>query len=781
MVDVEALQQSFMASMNSMQKSFADQKKKLEDEIEKLKVEKLDLIEKSQTAIKEKESFEEFFKEETKKKSIEINELKKKCKDLNSKIAGDPNNKELEEEKKKYKKLEEEKKTIEQNNKKLEEKIKELEEKIINQNKETNDKIESLKNQFLIEEKLNKELKEKIAKIEEIMKEKNDNINELNEDIKKKDKKIFELYEYIKNLKDNEEKLKIEQEKMKIEKEKFEKYKIEEEKRRIEENKKKKEEEEKLKKEQNNKNNEMDDEKKNKFLCDILCEFLLKLNNSQYFLTVFDLLNKCLKNYEELNYFNKMSLKYNHKINSLLFNFYTNLRSYIILNGENAAFNHFLAQKMFKYSELDKEDIENLKKIRTVKLGENNIIDVYKKKKDHFFQKVGLTFDLLKEKILNDTQKINTKLFPDLLKLDKPPTELYINFDKMDVINLSPFISFQINNIFSKLEVISIELSKVNLDIFYSLLLNCLNLKSIKVVLKSKQNLTNVEILNNVIPVIFTYLKNITEFSYTNIMLLNKYLPEIVDSLKNSKLKKLALNNCFTSKEDLTSLQSYFSGSNNLEEIEFTNHEINIPILLSNSLLNYEKNKKLTSINFNSCSLKDEDFEIISQYVIKNNLLKICNLGNNNISQKSCFKLGTMIEKTTSLEKLILNNCNIKGDTCLLLFNSKGSNTLKYLNINDNDIGDIGLVGFSAFIKNSHKLEVFELENVTGGDMGFSTLINCVKIVGNIKEIHFARNNITKVSVELIKGLNEEFKNKNIKFFVNKLDGEKDIDSLKFI
>ena len=264
-------------------------------------------------------------------------------------------------------------------------------------------------------------------------------------------------------------------------------------------------------------------------------------------------------------------------------------------------------------------------------------------------------------------------------------------------------------------------------------------------------------------------------------MLLNKYLPEIVDSLKNSKLKKLALNSCFTSKEDLTSLQSYFSGSNNLEEIEFTNHEINIPILLSNSLLNYEKNKKLTSLNFNSCSLKDEDFEIISQYVINNNLLKICNLGNNNISQKSCFKLGTMIEKTTSLEKLILNKCNIKGDTCLLLFNSKGSNTLKYLNINDNDIGDIGLVGFSAFIKNSHKLEVFELENVNGGDMGFSTLINCVKIVGNIKEIHFERNNITKVSVELIKGLNEEFKNKNIKFFVNKLDGEKDIDSLKFI
>ena len=833
MADIETLQQSFMESMSSMQKSFDSQKKKLEAEIENLKNENKSLKEKNEQILKEKQTFEEFFKEEVKNRSEEINSLKKKNKELSLKSSTftesedqqkkkyeelkkncEEEKKIYEEEKKIYeekmkkideekrklemetrsfevknKALEEEKKRYEDNNnqinlqrKNYEDKIKQLEEQLKEKTKESSEKIESLKNQFLIEEKLNKELKEKIEKTDEIMKEKDNNINQLNEDVKKKENKIHELYEYVKKLKENEEKLKIEEEKMKIEKEKFQQYKIEEEKRRTEENKKKKEEEtSKNDQDKNNKNNEMNDEKKNKFLCDILCEFLLKLNNSQYFLTVFDLLNKCLKNYDELNYFNKMSMKYNQKINSLLFNFYTNLRSYIILNGQNSAFNNFLTQKMFKYSEIDKDDIEILKKIRTVKLGENNILDIYKKKKDLFFQKVGLTFDLLKDKILNDTSKINTNHFPDLLKLNKPPTELYINFDKMDVINLSPYISFQINNIFSKLEILSIELSKVNLDVFYSLLLNCLNLKSIKIVLKSKQNLTNVEILNNVIPIIFTYLKNITEFSYSNIMLLNKYLPEIVDSFKNSKLKKLTLNSCFTSKEDLTSLQSYFSGSNDLEEIEFSSHNINIPVLLSNSLLNYEVNKKLISINFNSCSLKDEDFETISQYVIKNNLLKYCNLGNNNISQKSCFKLGTMIEKTTSLEKLILNNCHITGETCLLLFNSKGSNTLKYLNINDNDIGDVGLVGISGFIKNSHKLEVFELENVSGNDMGFSTLINWVKIVGNIKEIHFERNQITKMSIDIIKGLNEEFKNNNIKFYVNKLDGEKDIDSLKFI
>ena len=172
---------------------------------------------------------------------------------------------------------------------------------------------------------------------------------------------------------------------------------------------------------------------------------------------------------------------------------------------------------------------------------------------------------------------------------------------------------------------------------------------------------------------------------------------------------------------------------------------VNIPILLANSLLNYEISKKLTSINFNSCTLQDEDFDIITKYISESNLVKYCNLGNNEISQKSCFKLGTMIEKSVSIESLILNNCKLNGETSMLLFNSKGSKSLKNININDNEIGDIGLVGLISFIKNSPKIEVFELEGVGGNDMGFSTLINCVKMVGNIKEIHF--ENINSVFV----------------------------------
>ena len=765
MTDIEILQQSFMQSMESMQKSFEKEKKELEETITKLKKENKSLKDMTSNSgkileqLKEKEDNENIFKEELMKNSKEINALKSKNNELTKKNA--ENLKNLE-------KLP-----------KLEKQVAELYEYKTKTN-ELNEQINVLKNQFYLEEKLKKQFKEEKEQLEKMVSAKDEELNKLNESIKKYENQNKELLEYVRKAKENEDKMKLEEEKMKNEREKFEKYKIEEEKRRKDDEKRKKEEEEKKNEKEEKKSNEMSDEKKNKFLIDILCEFLLKLNNSQYFLTVFDLLNKCLKNFEELNYFAKMSIKFNRPINDLLFNFYSNLRSYILLNGKDSAINNFLQQKSFRYSEIGKDDIETLKKIRSIKLGDNNnILDIYKKKKDLFFQRVGLTFDLLKDKILNDENKNNE--YPEFLKLNKPPTELIVNFDNIDINTLSPFISFQINNLFSKLEILSIETSKVNLDIFYSLILNCVNLKSIKIKLNDKLSINNVEILNNMVSIIFTYLKNITEFSYDNVPLLNKYLPGNVLSIKNSKLKKLTLNGCFNSKEDVAMFNSYFSGPNDLEEINFSNHTFNIPVLLGNSLLNYEINKKLTSINFNSCCLNDEDIEILSKYISDNNLVKYCNLGNNEISQKSCFKLGTVIEKDNYLEKIILNNCKLNGETINLLFNRKGSSGLKYININDNEIGDIGLVGISSFIKSSPKLEIFELSGVGGTDMGFSTIVNCIKTAGNMKEIHFEKNIITKSSIDLIKGYNEDFKNKGVKFFVNKIEGEKENEILKFI
>ena len=135
-----------------------------------------------------------------------------------------------------------------------------------------------------------------------------------------------------------------------------------------------------------NENKDMDQEEKNKFLTDILCEFLLKLNNSQYFISVFELLDNCMKHYDELKFFNKMDSLYGCPLNHTLYNFFGSFSSYINIANENISLSDFLSQKSFKYSEINKKDIEIIKRISSIKLSKDiSVLDLYRKKKRNFF------------------------------------------------------------------------------------------------------------------------------------------------------------------------------------------------------------------------------------------------------------------------------------------------------------------------------------------------------------------------------------------------------------
>ena len=748
MSDLEVLEKSFMESMDSMQKAFKEEKDTLEKKIIELKNKNIKLK-------KERENDQEMFKLNIKSNSEELIRLQNINKDLSKQLE----NYKLKEEQ--IKKYEEDLKTANELKSQINElnlKIKELE-NILSSEKEKKNIAISCKKE--IENKLESKEKE---------------INELKKKFKNYEQKNKELIEIL-------EKLKKEKEKWKIEKEMMEQYK-KEEKNRIKEELNKLKEEEKI-------NEMLSIEKKNKFFVDILCEFLLKLTNSPYFLTVFDLLNNSLKNFEDLNYFAKMSLKYNLPINDIQFIFFSNLRSYILLHKEKSTFKNFLSQKSFKYSEISKDDIETIKMIREVKLDDNNnLLDLYKKKKDLFFQKVELAFDLLKNKIIScdEEDKKDSKNilidYPEILNIIEPPIELEINFDKININKLSSFISFQINNIFIKLEKLSIELSKINLDIFYSIVFNCTNLKSINIKLNNKNLENNIVVLNNIIPILFANNKTLQELNYYNIPLMNKYLPKIVTAIKESKLQKLTLSDCFTSKADLGIFNSYFSSDNYLTEINFSYNKFNIPSLISNSLLNYEISKKLEAINFSYSELSDDDINVIVKYCEDNTLLKVCDISGNSISQKSCFKIGSMIEKNSTLEKLDLTDCKLTGENIIFIFNSKGSKGLKHIILNLNEIGDLGIVGILGFIKNSPKIEILELTNIGGNDMGFTTLFNCVKNCENIKKIFFGKNKVSSACLEEVKKSGEELKNKELIIFLDKPEGDKNpenIEGIEFI
>ena len=130
-----------------------------------------------------------------------------------------------------------------------------------------------------------------------------------------------------------------------------------------------------------------------------------------------------------------------------------------------------------------------------------------------------------------------------------------------------------------------------------------------------------------------------------------------------------------------------------------------------------------------------------------------------------------------------MKNCGINGESLLFLFNSKGSKTLKHINLNNNDIGDIGLVSIGAFIKNSPKLEIFELKKCGGTDMGFNSIVNTIHLndKNSIKCVHYEKNEISLASYEILKKLNEIFKAKEVTFYLVKIEGEFNIDCVTFI
>ena len=776
----EEIQKTLEATIKSMQKNMDDERKKYKDKIDNLEEQLLlkdteinDLKEKLRSAIKKKQD----------KETIDNLQIEKDCiqKELQIKIT-------------EYRtalinistltnQLEIEKQNIMNLN---------LEKKQLKEQLDTTEKTYlTVKNQIIILQKqidghteeiskCNNEIKNKDIIIENL----NKKIEEINKSLKESEENNNGLLKYIKDIKENEEMIKKEREEIKNEREEYNKLKQEmikkenEYKKQLEMEKliKKEEKEEIVPKEEIKEINL--EEGQEKIIADLLCEFLLKLKSLQYYISLFDLLDKSLKHYDELKYIDNLNSTKHESMNDILYNFYESLNSYFLVQGENANFNDFLLQKSFRLTDIGKEDIEIIKTINSLKLGkEINILDLYRKKRELYFKSKEFTFKILKEKILGE-KKIITKDNDEFLKITKPPLELQVNFDEI-IINNYSLVKYQVHNIFNKLRELTIHISNIPIFLLYSLIVNCHNLNTLKIIFikdkLDKQNNINIEKLNDICPIILNYLKQLTSFSLINLPLSSNKLSQLVESLKISKIKKLSLINCFTKKEDTTLIIPYFS-QNILIEIDLSNHFFHFPSLLNNSLLNYNINKQLISICFNNCQLNEDDIKYISNYIVSSNSILICDIGKNILSPLACSTFGYCILKTTSLETLRINECGINGESLLFIFNGKGSKPLKHVNLNGNEFGDIGLVSISAFMKNSPLLESIELEKCGGTDMGFISLANMIQGNTNskIKYVNFHKNNVTVASLGILKKFNDVFTSRKVVFALDKMEGQND-------
>ena len=667
--------------------------------------------------------------------------------------------------------------------------LKLLNEKLKNAEQKCEDLQKTTNNQIFFFEKEIEEQKKDILNYQTELENKNISIDYLNNQIK--DLRVTEnnyksSLNFFNELREKEELLKKEKEELKNEREKFNEEII----RKKNEEKKKSELEKIMKQEEEAKEKVVEIKSQNfegyeKIISDLLSEFLIKLNNFQYYVSVFDLLDKSLKHYDELKYINNLNSLKNESVNDILYNFYETLKSYFIIQGEKATLNDFLLQKPFRFTEFGKEDIEIVKKINSIKLSEDIImIDIYRKKRELFFKSKEFIFNTLKERFLGENQKQTNNNQNEFLQITKPPLELDINLDEIMKNNFI-LVKYQVYNVFNKLRELTIHISNMPMLILYSLIINSQKLNSLKIIfIKSQseqQNNINIENLNNICPIMINHLKKLNSFSLVNLPISSNKLSSLVESLKASKVKKLTLSKCLTKKEDISIIIPYFS-QNTLSEIDLSNHNYHIPFALNNSLLNYNVNNQLTSICFNNCQLNEDDIKSITNYIVSSTSLLVCDIGKNILSPLACSTFGYCILKTTSLETLRINECGINGESLLFIFNGKGSKPLKHVNLNGNEFGDIGLVSISAFMKNSPLLESIELEKCGGTDMGFISLANMIQGNTNskIKYVNFHKNNVTFASLGILKKFNDVFTSRKVVFALDKMEGNIDIDCAIF-
>ena len=757
-LSIEEIQKSFEESMMSMQLQMENERKKYTDQITSL-----ELLNK---------------KKEEEIKQIKENLLSKKSEDdFGNKLIAELNGQIRQKEKEISEKNEE--------NKNLNDKISLKNKNILElemDKKNLNEKIKILESQiYMLQKKLNG-LEEEKKNMDKKIDEKDKDIEQLNKNIEKIEENNKSLLIYIKDFKEKEELLKKEKEELRINQEKIREKNI------------RKKENEKDEKNDNDNSKEKPKifEGQEKIIIDLLCEFLLKLNNSQYFISVFDLLNKSCKQFEELKFFYKLNSSRHESMNEILFNFFDSINSYFSIAKNKATLNDFLQQKSFKISKLEKDDIDIIKIINSIKIGKNmKILDIYLKKKEHFFKSKEFTFNLLKEKILNSQEndysiknygkkEKNEEKRDMFLNITAPPLELEVNFDKLFKQDYA-LVKYQVDNVFSKLKELTLQVSKFPIFLLYSLTVNCQNLLKLKIeYIKNKEsseiNKKNIEIMSEICPKLIVYLKEMISFSLINLPLQTINLPDISAALKNSKIQKLSLINCFKTKDDLIQLIPYFSLPNSLKEIDLSNNNLSIPTVLGTTLINYNINKNLTSINFSNCGLNEADIKYITNYIVESNSLLVCDIGKNILSPLSCSTFGYCILKTNSLETLKLNQCGINGESLLFLFNGKGSKPLKNINLNGNEFGDIGLVSLCAFMKASPSLESIELEKCGGTDMGFKSLVNTIQKnnKNKMKYVNFQKNIITDISLDILKNFNDYFKKKKVVFAIDKKYNDED-------
>ena len=412
--------------------------------------------------------------------------------------------------------------------------------------------------------------------------------------------------------------------------------------------------------------------------------------------------------------------------------------------------------------------LNNLKKLGVSDTHLSLIKEYYTKKKENSERYILNIIKILIEKcantFINNRVEINNKILYDFSNFNREEyslvkENLQIHCDKITnekvetIINILKYSSEGIkritfNNNFNN------DLSEYNIQ---KILLNIMTYNK-NILSLCFNNCTN--ITTNIISYIIFITKNLKLkiFGLEYCKLNDKQIKIITEGLKEYKgLVGLMLRKNNITSDGGSYIADYLSKNTNLRQLFLGGNSIKgtgLNLLLNTIVLN---NKNLTYLDLNDNKFDLKDFNFLLDYLKNDPILNVLDISGNKMDSMSFTILGGILGSLKNIKSINLSKIGVTSDYLPVLL--KSSN-FEEITLDDNDLGEVGIIMLSKSLMGDKYLKKLSLKNMKIKIVALNHLFQTLENAKNFVELHLENNKIDDDCLNKIKEISKEIKYK---------------------
>ncbi|XP_076851920.1 NACHT, LRR and PYD domains-containing protein 3-like isoform X2 [Brachyhypopomus gauderio] len=235
--------------------------------------------------------------------------------------------------------------------------------------------------------------------------------------------------------------------------------------------------------------------------------------------------------------------------------------------------------------------------------------------------------------------------------------------------------------------------------------------------------------------------------------------------------RKVILSGCGLTEESCKSLTSVLQTENSLKQLEINNNDLKVSGVEQLCAGLKSSNCKLEILRLSGCGLTEESCKSLTSVLQTENSLKELKINNNDLQDSGVEQLCAGLKSSNcKLEILRLSGCGLTEESCKSLTSVlQTENSLKELEMNNNDLKDSGVEQLCAGLKSSNcKLEILRLSLCGLTEESCKSLISVLQTETSLKQLEINNNDLQDSGVEqLCAGL----KSSNCKLEILRLSG----------